>query len=179
MTLFLATLLVGLVSLALGAALVADTPLVRSMVRALPRSSGASYLFFGAAAAWFLYRIAHLSEADFGQYRTALFIGFAAVAVLSFFYVSEFLAVRGLAALTLLSAGPLLATAFTRYEIPQRLFMVGFVYAALTLALYLGAVPYRLRDIIEWLQRVPGRARWVGALFAGYGLLLAGVAFTY
>jgi hydrogenase/urease accessory protein HupE len=99
--------------------------------------------------------------------------------VLSFFYVSEFLAVRGLASLILLSASPLLDTAFTRYDIPQRLFMVGFVYAALTLAIYLGASPYRLRDMIEWLQRVPGRARWVGASLAAYGLLLAGVAFTY
>jgi hypothetical protein len=87
--------------------------------------------------------------------------------------------VRGLAALVLLSAGPLLATAFTQYDIPQRLFMVSIIYAALTFALYLGAVPYRLRDVIEWMQRVPGRARWVGALFAAYGLLLAGVAFTY
>ncbi len=179
MTLFLATLLVSLVLLAIGGALVADTSLVRSAIRAFPRSKAAAYVVFGAAAAWFLYRVSHLSEADFGQFRTQLFIGFAAVAVLSFFYVSEFLAVRGLAALILLAAGPLLATAFTHYEIPQRLFMVSIVYAALTLALYLGALPYRLRDIIEWLQRVPGRARWVGALLAAYGLLLAGVAFTY
>ncbi|MEY4489247.1 MAG: hypothetical protein RIQ79_1755 [Verrucomicrobiota bacterium] len=179
MTLFLATLLVGLVLLAFGGALASDTSVVRSALRAFPRSTGAAYVLFGTAAAWFLYRVAYLSEADFGQFRTALFIGFAAVAVLSFFYVSEFLAVRGLAALVLLSASPLLATAFTHYEIPQRLFMVGFVYAALTLALYLGAAPYRLRDIIEWLQRVPGRARWVGALFAAYGLLLAGVSLTY
>jgi hypothetical protein len=179
MTLFLATLIVGFVLLALGGALVADTSFVRSAIRAFPRSKPAAYVVFGVAAVWFLYRIAYLSEADFGQFRTQLFIGFAAVAVLSFFYVSEFLAVRGLAALILLAAGPLLATAFTHYEIPQRLFMVSIVYAALTLALYLGAVPYRLRDIIEWLQRVPGRARWVGALFAAYGLLLTGIAFTY
>jgi hypothetical protein len=179
MTLFLATLLVGLALLTLGGALVADTSSVRSALRAFPRSKAAAYAFFSIAAAWFLYRIAHLSEADFGQFRTQLFIGFAAVAVLSFFYVSEFLAVRGLAAFVLLSAGPLLATAFTHYDIPQRLFMVSIVYAALTFAIYLGAVPYRLRDVIEWLQRVPGRARWVGALFAAYGLLLCGVAFTY
>ena len=179
MTLFLATLLVALVLFAFGSALVADTSLVRSALRAFPRSKAAAYGFFGIASAWFLYRVSYLSEADFGQFRTPLFLGFAAVAVLSFVYVSEFLAVRGLAALVLLSAGPLLATAFTQYDIPQRLFMVSIIYAALTFAVYLGAVPYRLRDVIEWMQRVPGRARWVGALFAAYGLLLAGVAFTY
>lgn len=179
MTLFLATLLVGLVSLLFGAALVTDTSYVRSALRSFPRSPAAAYLLFGGASVWFLHRVYHLGEADFGQFRIALFLGFGAVALLSFFYVAEFLAVRGLAALVLLSAGPLLDTAFTLYEIPQRLFFVTFVYAALTLALYLGAVPYRLRDLIEWLQRVPGRPRWVGALFAAYGLLLAGVAFTY
>lgn len=179
MTLFLATLLVGLLLLALGGALAADTSLVRSALRGFPRSTAAAYVLFGTAAAWFLFRVSHLSEADFGQFRTQLFLGFAAVAVLSFFYVSEFLAVRGLASLVLLTASPLLDTAFTRYDIHQRLFMVSFVYIALTLAIYLGAAPYRLRDMIEWLQRVPGRARWVGALLAAYGLLLTGVAFTY
>lgn len=179
MSLFLATLLVGLVLLLLGCALVANTSLVRSSLKALPRSQRAAWVFFGLAAAWFLYRVAHLSEADFGQFRTQLFIGFAAVAVLSFFYVSEFLAVRGLAALVLLAAGPLLAPAYGEYDIPARLFMVSAVYAALTAAIVLGAQPWRLRDAIEWLQRVPGRAPVAGSVLAAYGLLLVGVAFTY
>lgn len=179
MSLFLATLLVGLALLLVGGALASDTPLVRSSLKALPRSKRAAYLFFGLAAAWFLYRVANLSEADFGQFRNLLFIGFAAVALLSFFYVAEFLAVRGLAALVLLAAGPLLESAFGEYQIPARLFMVSAVYLALTIALVLGAQPWRLRDGIEWLQRVPGRARLSGAIVAAYGLLLVGVAFTY
>jgi hypothetical protein len=179
MSLFLATLLVGLTLLLLGAALVADTSIVRSLLRDFPRSATASYVFFGGAAVWFLSRVAVLSPADFGQFRTQLFIGFAVVAVLAFFYVAEFLAVRGLAALILLAAGPLLDSAFTLYEIPSRLFMVSAVYAALTSALVLGAQPYRLRDAIQWMQRVPGRSRRVGSAFVAYGLLLVGVAFTY
>lgn len=179
MTLFLATLLVGIVLLVLGALLAADTSFVRAALKAFPRSKTASYLFFGGATAWFLSRVAVLSEADFGQYRQALFIGFLIVAALAFFYVTEFLAVRGLAALVLLAAGPLLYPAYGEYEIPSRLFMVTAVYVALTAALWLGAQPWRLRDAIEWLHRVRGRARLVGAGFVGYGLLLVGVAFTY
>ncbi|MEN9841115.1 MAG: hypothetical protein RL376_915 [Verrucomicrobiota bacterium] len=179
MSLFLATLLVGLALLLLGGALVADTTMVRSALKSLPRSSAAAYVLFGSAALWFLTRVAVLSEADFGQYRTQLLVGFSAVAVLSFFYVNEFLAVRGLAALILLAAGPLLASAYGEYDIPARLFMVSAVYLALTAALVLGAQPYRLRDAIDWLQRVPGRARWSGAALTAYGLLLVGVAFTY
>jgi hypothetical protein len=61
MTLFLATLLVGLVLLVLGGALAADTSLVRSSLRGFPRSKAAAYVLFGTAAAWFLYRVSHLS----------------------------------------------------------------------------------------------------------------------
>lgn len=179
MSLFLATLLVGLVLLLVGGALVADTPLVRSTLKAFPRSTRAAYVFFGIASVWFLYRVAHLSEADFGQFSNLLLIGFGAVAFLSFFYVAEFLAVRGLAALVLLAAGPLLASAFGEYDIPARLFMVSAVYLALTIAIVLGAQPWRMRDAIEWLQRIPGRARLAGSALVAYGLLLVGVAFTY
>ncbi len=179
MSLFLATLLVGFVWLLFGAVLAADTAVVRSTLRAFPRSMTAAYVLFGGAAAWFLSRVAVLSEADFGQFRIPLFVGFAAVAVLSFFYVAEFLAVRGLAALILLAAGPLLQTAYGEYDIPLRLFMVTAIFVALTAALWLGAQPYRLRDVIEWVQRVPGRARLVGSSLVVYGLLLVGVAFTY
>jgi hypothetical protein len=180
MSLFLATLLVGIALLALGGVLLADTSFLRAALKAFPRSKTASCVLFGGASAWFLLgRIANLSEADFGQYRNILFAVFAAVAVLSFFYVAEFLAVRGLAALILLAAGPLLDSAFGEYHIPSRLFMVTAVYVALSAAIWLGAQPWRLRDAIEWVQRVPGRARITGGALAAYGLLLAGVAFTY
>ena len=96
MSVFLATLLTGLAYLAVGGVLAADTSALRSGLKALPRSMFAAYVLFGGAAVWFLSRVAVLSEADFGQFRQYLFIGFAIVAVLSFFYVAEFLAVRGL-----------------------------------------------------------------------------------
>ncbi len=179
MTLFLATLLVGLVLFLLGAALAADTPLVRAALRGFPRSRVAAWVLFGAATAWFLSRVAVLSEADFGQFRNQLFIGFAAVAALSFFYVSEFLAVRGLAALVLLAGEPLLRPAYGAYDIPSRLALVTVVYLALAASVWLGAQPWRLRDWIEWLQRVPGRARLAGAGLAAGGALLAVIAFTY
>lgn len=179
MSLFLATLLVGLALLLLGAALIADTSLVRSALREFPRSRTVAWVLFGMAAAWFLSRVAVLSEADFGQFRNQLFIGFAAIAALSFFYVPEFLAVRGLAALVLLAGDPLLRPAYGEYEIPSRLVLVSVVYLALAAAIWLGAQPWRLRDWIEWLQRVPGRSRLAGLACSTLGLLLAGVAFAY
>ncbi len=180
MSLTLATLIPGILLLILGGALVSGHSLVTSTLKSLPRSERAAYVFFGLGAAWFLHTVWHLSSADFGDYRKLLFMAFATVAVLSFKLVPDFLAVRGLCVLTLMSANPLLGAAFLEhYDQPQRLFMVTFVYVAIALAIYLGASPFRLRDMFEWLFRVPGRARIVGGVVAAYGLLLIGVAFTY
>jgi len=87
--------------------------------------------------------------------------------------------VRGLCTLVLMAAMPLLDTAYMQHDKPQRLLMVSLVYLALSCAIWLGAQPWRLRDFVGWLLARPGRARGVGSILAGYGLLLAIVAFTY
>jgi hypothetical protein len=179
MSLTLATLIPGLLLVLLGAPLVLAHSGYAAMLKSLPRSQRATYVFFTAGAAWFLYNIWHLSPADFGDYRTFLFIAFAIIAALSFKSVPDFLAVRGLCVIVLMGAMPLLDAAYMEYDRPQRLLMVTAVYAAISLAIWLGAQPYRLRDFFAWLFARPGRARSVGGAVAVYGLLLCGVAFTY
>ena len=179
MSLSLATLIPGLIFILLGGALLLNNSGVISLLKGLPRSTGATYLLFGAGAAAFLYQIWHLSPADFGDHRGLLFIGFAVLAALSFYCVPDFLAVRGLCVLMLVGALPLLDAAYMEYDRPQRLLMVTPVFLALALAIWLGAQPWRLRDFFEWLFRPGGRARAVGGALLVYGLLLAGVAFTY
>ncbi|MSU22230.1 MAG: hypothetical protein EXS32_00205 [Opitutus sp.] len=178
MSLSLATLLPGLLLLALGVPLLLNHSGFVAVLKAFPRSTRAAYVFFGAGAAWFLHLIWHLSPADFGDYRTLLFIAFAAIAVLSFKCVPDFLAVRGGCVLALVGAWPLLMAAYLE-EPRQRLLMVGLVYLAIALAIWLGAQPWRLRDFNSWLFARPGRGRAVGGALTGYGLLLALVAFTY
>ena len=158
MSLTVATLIPGLMLLLLGWGLLSGSSTIVASLKALPRSQTAAMVFFGGGAIWFLYRVWHLSEADFGNFRAILAIAFAAIALLSFKYVPDFLAVRGLSVLVLLGAGPLLGAAFMHYELPQRLLMVTLVYLFIALAIYLGAVPYRLRDFSEWLFRRPPRA---------------------
>lgn len=179
MSLSVATLIPGLILLVLGLPLAIGHTGYAAVLKAMPRSTTAAYIFFGAGAAWFLNAIWHLSPADFGEYRTWLFWAFAAIAVLSFKCVPDFLAVRGLCVLMLMGAMPLLDAAYMEYDHPQRLLMVTLVYLGIAAAIWLGAQPWRLRDWIGWLFARPGRARSIGAAIAGYGLLLAGVAFTY
>jgi hypothetical protein len=179
MSLTLATLLPGLLLLALGAPLALGHSGFAAMLRAFPRSQNATYLFFGAGAAWFLYAIWNLSPADFGEYRRLLFVGFAIVAALSFKCVPDFLAVRGACILVLMGATPLLDAGFMNFAHWQINFYKVAVFAGIVAAIWLGAQPYRLRDFLAWLFAQPGRAKTFGGALALYGLLLCGVAFTY
>jgi hypothetical protein len=179
MSLTFATFLPGLLLLMGGVPLMLNHSGCVAALRAFPRSRSAAYVFFSVGAAWFLHAIWNLSPADFGDYRGWLFVGFAAVAVLSFRCVPDFLAVRGLCILVLMASMPLLDAAYMEYDEPQRLFMVSLVYVALASAIWLGAQPWRLRDFFTWLFARPARTRALGGALAGYGLLLAVVAFTY
>ncbi len=179
MSLTAATLVPGLLFILLGAPLLLNNSGYAAVLKAFPRSTTAAFLFFGAGAAWFLYAIWHLSPADFGEYRTYLFIGFLLVAILSFKCVPDFLAVRGLATIVLMGAMPLLQAAYMEYDKPQRLLMVTAVYVALAAAIWLGAQPWRLRDFFNWLFAQPQRSRGFGGALAAYGILLSIVAFTY
>ncbi len=98
MSLFLATLLPGLFLVLLGGALVWNNPVVGRTARALPRSAGATWFFFGAGAAWFVWRLSRLGESDliFFQTPQPVMLAFGILAVLAFVYAPDFLAVRGL-----------------------------------------------------------------------------------
>tara|TARA_B100001564_G_scaffold92015_1_gene74900 strand:- start:466 stop:999 length:534 start_codon:yes stop_codon:yes gene_type:complete len=177
MTLFLATLFIGILLLSLGAHLLWHGIQSAKNVQAFPRSQTAAYILLGSAAAWFLFKVTQLGPADFGQYKSLLFILFFAVAVGSFIYVPDFLAVRGLAALILLTAGALLDVSYMQYG--SALFLKAFVYISIVIALILGANPYKLRDFFGWLYKNEVRPRVFGGIFVVYGSLLAVVAFTY
>ena len=102
---------------------------------------------------------------------------FLVVTIGSFIFVPDFLAVRGLAAIILLTAGALLDVGYMHYG--TALVLKAFIYLAIVIALVLGANPYKLRDFFEWLYKKDARPRIFGGVFVIYGLLLASIAFTY
>jgi hypothetical protein len=179
MSLLIATLIPGLILLLVGFPLFLGSTTVASSYRAFPRSLPATYLFFGGGTLWFLYEVWNLSAADFGDYHVALTVGFAAIALCSFKCVPDFLAVRGLAIIVLLGSYPLLMAGYLRFDHPQIYFQKVLLFIPITLAIWLGAQPWRLRDFFEWLFARRERSRLVGGLVAGYGLLLTVMAFTY
>lgn len=179
MSLLVATLIPGLALLVAGLPLLLVRTGAVTAYRSFPRSTRASYVLFGAASIWFLSLVWNLSAADFGEYHVALTIGFGLVAAFAYKCIPDFLAVRGLAILVLLGSFPLLMAGYLRFEHPQIYFQKALLYIAVSLAIWVGAQPWRLRDFFEWLFARPGRTRAVAGAVVAYGLLLTVIAFTY
>lgn len=182
MTLTLTTLITAIALIAIGGLFLWSPKAWQSAVEKFPRSELASYLTMGIGGLWFLYEVSRLGRADelFGPATRPVFLlVFGITWVGSFFVVKDFLAIRGACILVLMLATEALASAYQLYEIPQRLFLVTLVYVLISLAIYLGVSPFRVRDFLEWAYAKRTRIRLFGGLLLAYGVLLAGVATTY
>ena len=178
MDLFFATFSTGMALLLAGACLLWNGKPVAAVLKGFPRSQRAALAGMSVASAWFLYLVTQLGEADFGAFSRELFVGFGLIAVLSYFYVREFLAVRSFCILYLLVAAVLLGAAWMQ-EPATRLFLVTLVYLGIVFALYFAVVPYRLRDFFDWLFAREARTRVFGGICVAYGILLNVIAVTY
>lgn len=179
MTLLLSSWLTGIVLLACGILMLRPNQNIRSMMMGFPRSKKCSYCFIGLATSWFLWRhVAFLSEADFGNYKLLIGAITLGTAILSFFYVADFLAVRGLAMIILLWSREVLDSAFLQ-DAESRLFLVSIIYILIVSALYFGAWPYRMRDFLVWLNQRTNRMTVFGWIFSFAGLSILVFSFTY
>ena len=114
---------------------------------------------------------------EFARFRRPLLIALPVGYVLALFFVDEFLAVRALGILCLLVAEPLLDAAFLRYE-TSRLLVTVFAYFLIIAGLFWVAIPYVLRDQINWSARSVFRWRCLHAIVLVYGCVILGFAFT-
>ena len=180
MSLFLSSLLTGILFLAVGLWFFRMDERRRGLTLALLRNDSLAALLMTVGSAWFLWKVLHLGEADFGAYRHWLFLAFLGVAVGSWFLVRDFLAVRGACILALLASGVFLDSAFGLYELPQRLVLVTACYLMITAAVYYGWSPYRTRDHLQFLAgKRPVLGKALGALLSVWGLALLGTTVTY
>lgn len=178
MSLFTATIIIATILLIKGTILLINPSFGKQWHSTFFRSPKTALVYFGSASIWFLWHIAHLGPADFGDYKAFLLIFFAAVAYGSFKYVKDFLVVRGWAILMLLFSKVFLDAAYLQPQ-SSRLFLVSFIYLMIIMALYFGAVPYQLKNLSDWFYEKPIRARSFGVGSLLYGVILASVAFTY
>jgi hypothetical protein len=170
MVLAQAELLFGTIFLLFGTAFLCFPARSLKLLRTGMRSPIANWVCFAPALLWFLWHISQLGEADFGQYKDFFFVFFAIVGLVALLHIRDFLAVRGICVLVLLSAHELLKAAYMEDD-AARLWMVSGIYVLIIIAVYWGALPYRFRDFLDWFQHRRGffYTRLLGTLLASYG----------
>ena len=147
------------------------------VVKQFPRSRFAGVVLLTICLAWTFWLLATIQMGEFSSFRRPLLIALPIGYVITLFFVDEFLAVRALGILWLLAAEPLLDAAFLRYE-TSRLLVTVFAYLLIIAGLFWVAIPYVLRDQLNWIARSVFRWRCLHAIELIYGGVLLGFAFT-
>ncbi|MBO7521913.1 MAG: hypothetical protein J6T16_06710, partial [Opitutales bacterium] len=117
-------------------------------------------------------------EADFGQYKYILMAVFGGAGLLSFKYLPDFLSVRGLSVLMLLSLREFINSAYMLDE-PYKAAFVSYCYALVVAFIYFGCLPYRMRDLFEGVYAKPVRVKILSAFFVVSAAILFLTASTY
>ncbi len=152
-------------------------PDLTSVAQKFPRSHIAGVVLLTICLAWTFWLLATIQMGEFSAFRRPLLITLPIGYVLALRFVEEFLAVRTLGILCLLAAEPLLDAAFLRYE-TSRLLITVFAYVLIVAGLFWVAIPYVLRDQINWSTRNVVRWRCLHAIALIYGGVILAFAFT-
>jgi hypothetical protein len=179
MLLFQTSLITGLILSVFGCLILFYKSNLQVALVSFPRSNIFSVISVSVATLWFLWRhVAFLGEADFGDYKLIIGSVALATALLSFVFVPDFLAVRGLAMLILLWSREVLDSAFLHSSV-NRLVLVAIVYFLIIASIYFGAWPYKMRGLIDWLFQQTIRIKIFGFSAALSGILITLLSFTY
>src|SRR5215470_3889691 len=146
-------------------------------IQRFPRSRIAGIVLLTICLAWTFWLLATIQMGEFSSFRRPLLIALPVGYALALRFVDEFLAVRALGILCLLAAEPLLDAAFLRYE-ESRLLVTVFAYLLIIAGLFWVAIPYVLRDQINWSTRSIFRWRFLHLLAFVYGGVILAFAFT-
>tara|TARA_S200000501_G_scaffold364321_1_gene396312 strand:+ start:427 stop:963 length:537 start_codon:yes stop_codon:yes gene_type:complete len=171
------TMITAIAFLVLGVFLLVKNEKLNGLIKDFPRSKKLSILFMSCGCVWFLYRhVLNLGEADFGDYKSVITILTLFILLSSFIFTKDFLAVRGFSIVLLLYSREVLDAAFLQ-EPQSRLALVFTTYILIIGALYFGAWPYRMRDLITYLYDKPKRLMILGyfLIVNSISLFIAGV----
>jgi hypothetical protein len=129
--------------------------------------------------AWFLYIVNDEPIADFSAYKSYMMVGFGLVGLLACIFVTDFLAVRGLAIVLLLLAKLMVDTGRPHLgESPFVLVIQGVAYFYVLMGMWLTITPWRLRDWLTWLTATEQRVRVGCTLRLAFFLFIAGLGLT-
>jgi len=152
-------------------------PGLAAAAQKFPRSHLAGVFLLTICLVWTFWLLATIQMGEFSAFRRPLLVTLPIGYGLVLRFVGEFLAVRALGILCLLAAEPLLDAAFLRYE-PSRLLVTVLAYLLVLAGLFWVAIPYVLRDQVNWSTRSVFRWRFLHVIVLIYGCVILTFAFT-
>ena len=127
--------------------------------------------------AWFLYYVQQENVSDFASMKRIFYLVFSAVGIATCIFVRDFLPVRGLAVVFLLTAKLMVDTA--RWEpTGWRLVISFWAYALVLAGMWFTISPWRLRDIINWSVATESRTRLINGVRAAFGVFVVALGLT-
>ncbi|MEW6307174.1 MAG: hypothetical protein AB1705_27290 [Verrucomicrobiota bacterium] len=146
-------------------------------LRKFPRSLWWGYALMALATGWFIYYINQEEIADFASYKKHMMTAFGVIGVLTCVYVTDFLAVRGLAIVMMLLAKLMVDTA-RWVETDWRLVIVVWAYLLVIAGMWFTISPWRLRDILNWATATEHRVRLGSGVRLAFGLFVLTLGLT-
>jgi len=143
-----------------------------ALLRKFPRHTPIGYALILVATFWFLQYVGEETVADFLAFKPLLYTLFAGVGIGTCIFVRDYLPVRGLAVLMLLTAKLIVDTA-RWVDSEWRLVLVTWAYLWVVAGMWWTVSPWRLRDLIEWGTATPERTRLLSGIRFGFGLFVA------
>ncbi|PWU20068.1 MAG: hypothetical protein C5B50_04860 [Verrucomicrobia bacterium] len=148
-------------------------------MRKFPRSLPWGIVLMLLGTGWFVWNMSQESISDFASYKSWLLSLFAAIGILSCFFVQDFLAARGLAVVLLLLAKLMVDTGRPALsQTPWVLVFQGWAYLMVIAGLWLTVSPWRLRDALEWSTASHTRLRIMCGIRLAFGLFIAVLGLT-
>jgi uncharacterized protein YjeT (DUF2065 family) len=167
----LTAVVAGILILVLHAPCVVAPGLVRSAVRAFPRSKWAGWILTACALAWAAWILATSPLGRIERYKPLLYVLTPGSFIMMVFFMDELLAARALGGLLLLAPLSMLNAA-RWHESNLRLVMVVLAYVLVVEGMALVLSPYLFRKAGSFLTENEDRCQGLGVVGVGFGILV-------
>lgn len=146
-------------------------------LRKFPRSLPWGYALMLIGTLWFVWYVNQENNADFASYKPMMLAGFTVAGVAVCIFVTDFLAVRGLAIVMMLLAKLMVDTARWA-DTEWRWVISGWAYLLVVAGIWFTVSPWRLRDLLNWFTANETRIRIGSAIRLAFGLFVAILGLT-
>jgi hypothetical protein len=148
-------------------------------IRKFPRSVPIGYFLMLLGTAWFVWNLKNESISDFESLKPALYALFIAVGVGACIFVKDFLAVRGLAVMLLLTAKLMVDAGRPRLGDTYWVLVIqGWAYFLVVCGIWFTVSPWRMRNLVNWATATEQRTRIGSGLRMAFGLFVAILGLT-